>query len=164
MGGKSAGRAAEASLVKGTERALALSEKLERQTEPARTIPIQKYRQLISGDPEATTQALAPQIQGIRQQFGQARGSIERSLPRGGTLEQARGDLARAEAGTVGSLGPQLFQESLARLASLGVFGTQAGIGALGTSMQGGSALTNLSQVQGRQGFGGFLGSALGGK
>ena len=104
MGKKSSGRAAEAALTESTERALGLSEKLERQTEPARTIPIQKYRQLVSGDPEVTTQALAPQIQGIRQQFGQARGSIERSLPRGGTLEQARGDLARAEAGTVGSL------------------------------------------------------------
>jgi hypothetical protein len=164
MGKKSTSRAAEAALTESTERALGLSEKLERQTEPARTIPIQKYRQLVSGDPEATTQALAPQIQGIRQQFGSARGSIERSLPRGGTLEQARGDLARAEAGTVGSLGPQLFQESLARLASLGVFGTQAGIGSLGTAMQGGSALTNLSQVQGSQGFGGMMGSLMGGK
>ncbi len=164
MGGKSAGRAAESALTQGTERALALSEKLEKQTEPARTIPIQKYRQLVSGDPEATTQALAPQIQGIRQQFGQARGSIERSLPRGGTLEQARGDLARAEAGTVGSLGPQLFQESLARLASLGVFGTQAGIGALGTGLQGGAGLTNLAQVQSKQGIGGMFGSILGGK
>ncbi len=164
MGKKSSGRAAESALTEATERALGLSEKLERQTEPARTIPIQKYRQLVSGDPEATTQALAPQIQGIRQQFGQARGSIERSLPRGGTLEQARGDLARAEAGTVGSLGPQLFQESLARLASLGVFGTQAGIGSLGTAMQGGAGLTNLSQVQGGQGFGGMMGSLFGGK
>jgi len=109
MGGKSAGKAAQSALTQSTERALALSEKLEEQTEPARTIPIAKYRALVSGDPEATTQALAPSIQGIRQQFGQARKSIERSLPRGGTLEQSRGDLAKAEAGTVGSLGPQMF-------------------------------------------------------
>lgn len=164
MGGKSAGRAAQQALTQSTERALGLSEKLEEQTEPARTIPIQKYRALVSGDPELTTTALAPQIQGIRQQFGQARQSIERSLPRGGTLEQARGDIARAEAGTVGSLGPQLFQESLARLASLGVFGTQAGIGSLGTAQQGGAGLTNLAQVQSRQGIGGIFGSVLGGK
>jgi hypothetical protein len=49
MGKKSSGRAAEAALTESTERALGLSEKLERQTEPARTIPIQKYRQLVSG-------------------------------------------------------------------------------------------------------------------
>jgi len=164
MGGKSAGKAAQSALTQSTERALALSEKLEEQTEPARTIPIQKYRALVSGDPEATTQALAPSIQGIRQQFGQARQSIERSLPRGGTLEQARGDLAKGEAGTVGSLGPQMFSESLARLATLGVGGTQAGISAMGTGVQAGSALAGMAGQQARGGLFGGLGSMFGGK
>lgn len=164
MGGKSAGKAAQSALTQSTERALSLAEKLEEQTEPARTIPIQKYRALVSGDPEVTTQALAPSIQGIRQQFGQARKSIERSLPRGGTMEQARGDIAQAEAGTIGSLGPQMFSESLARLASLGVGGTQAGIAALGTGTQAGSALAGMAGQQARGGLFGGLGSMFGGK
>lgn len=164
MGGKSAGRAAQSALTQSTERALGLAEKLEEQTEPARTIPIAKYRALVSGDPEATTTAMAPAIQGIRQQFGQARKSIERSLPRGGALEQARGDVARAEAGAVGSLGPQLFSESLARLASLGVGGTQAGIAALGTGTQAGGSLAQMAGQQARGGFFGGLGSMFGGK
>ena len=146
--GKSASKKAESSLGASADRFAALQEKLESESAPQRQQVGQYFSDIISGDRQKATRALAPQIEATRAQFGQAGKAIERNLPRGGVQQQARSDVAQAEAGAVGNLYTGGVNEALARLAALSTFGTQAGISAGGQGVGAGTSLAELGASQ----------------
>jgi hypothetical protein len=160
--GKSAMKTAESSLGASAERFAALQEKLEAESAPQRKQVGTYFSDIISGDRQKATRALAPQIEATRAQFGQAGKAIERNLPRGGVQQQARSDVAQAEAGAIGSIYTGGVNEALARLAALSTFGTQAGISAGGQGISAGTGLAELGASQNRAAMG-AMGSAAGG-
>lgn len=160
--GKSASKKAESSLGASADRFAALQEKLESESAPQRQQVGQYFSDIISGDRQKATRALAPQIEATRAQFGQAGKAIERNLPRGGVQQQARSDVAQAEAGAVGNLYTGGVNEALARLAALSTFGTQAGISAGGQGVGAGTSLAELGASQNAAAMG-ALGSMAGG-
>lgn len=143
--GKGASKAAESTLTSSASRFADLQEKLEAESAPHRQQVGNYFSDIISGDRQKATRALAPQIEATRAQFGQARKAIERNLPRGGVKEQAESDVAQAEAGAVGNLYTGGVNEALARLGALSTFGTQAGINAGQGAVSAGGALANLA-------------------
>jgi hypothetical protein len=163
--GKSAMKTAESSLGASAERFAALQEKLESESAPQRKQVGTYFSDIISGDRQKATRALAPQIEATRAQFGQAGKAIERNLPRGGVQQQARSDVAQAEAGAVGNLYTGGVNEALARLAALSTFGTQAGISAGGQGISAGSSLAELGAAQNAAAMGalGSFGGGMGG-
>ncbi len=167
--GKGAGKKSQDILTGTSAKFSQTMDQLLSESEPARKIPMNFWSSIIKGGPEADA-VLAPSTESIRSQFEQARAAIERSLPRGGAMDNALTQTHIAEAGTVGSQRTNLLSEAVARLASMGVFGTQSGISAGGGSLSAGNSLANLSGMQAQAwgtGLGGLaegVGSIFGGK
>ncbi len=162
--GKGASRKAESTLGASADRFAALQEKLEAESAPQRKQVGNYFSDIISGDRQKATRALAPQIEATRAQFGQAGKAIERNLPRGGVQQQARSDIAQAEAGAIGNLYTGGVNEALARLASLSTWGTQAGISAGQGAVGAGGSLANLATGKSNSLWGGIgkAGGAIG--
>jgi len=162
--GKGAGKAAQSTLTSAADRFATLQEKLEAESAPQRKQVGSYFSDIISGDRQKATRALAPQIEATRAQFGQARKAIERNIGRGGVQEQARADLGQAEAGAIGHLYTGGVNEALARLGALSTWGTQAGISSGQGAVGAGTALANLSTGQSSSLWGGIgkAGGAIG--
>ncbi len=167
--GKGAGKKSEDILSGTSQKFSETMEQLLSESEPARKIPMNFWSSIIKGGPEADA-VLGPSTESIRSQFSSAREAIERSMPRGGAMDKAMSQTHIAEAGTIGGQRTNLLSEAVARLASMGVFGTQSGISAGGGSLSAGNSLANLSGMQAQAwgaGLGGLaegVGSIFGGK
>jgi hypothetical protein len=119
-----------------------LEERLQAEAAPDRAMARNYYRGIIAGGPEAA-RVLAPEQSAIRKSYQVAREQLERNAPAGGAIERGRRDLAIAEAGDVGSLFSRKVDEAVARLAQLGIFGTQAGMAAGGNVLDAGSGVVS---------------------
>lgn len=112
------------------------------------------YSAIASGDRGTIARTMAPTLSQISNQFSAAQRRAEETMPRGGNLEATKRDLRLGEAASRAGATTGSLQEAVARLASMGWGGTQAGVGAFGGAGNqfGGAANTmaGLSQMKGQ--------------
>lgn len=167
--GKSASSQAQRIEADAANRFAALSEKFEQEGAPARKYVQDTNTALAGGDPTKLQEFNAPSISAIRGQFSNARTQIERELPRGGVLDQAKANLSTAEASNIGNLFTAGREAALGRLQGISQFATSAGLGANSGAVSAGNSLVQLASGQKSalgQGLGGLFsgaGAAVGG-
>ena len=108
---------------------------------------------LASGDPNMVARANAPSLNAIARNYAAASRTLE-NLPAGGAKDRAVRDLVYNQARDRTAVMSGGTQEALARLASMGWGGTQAGVGAFGTATSGlgqaGQTYANLAGSKGQ--------------
>ena len=101
---------------------------------PAYQQSLKYYQDILGGSQAAAQRAIAPQVGAISQQGEGAAKALEASGLRGGALDTARANLAQQTAGNLSNLIPQAQQNAAQAAGSLGLQGTQQGMGALGSA------------------------------
>jgi len=116
---------------------------------------------VIQGGPQAYS-LIAPQVDFTKQQFQNARQTLNAGVPAGGARARGYQQLAQAEAGTVSGLFKDKINEILGRLQQLSEFGTSTGLQATGGISGAGSALGELAAQRAQavaSGLGGIAGA-----
>lgn len=111
---------------------------------PARNLLQDYYTSAIKGGPEAY-RAISPQVDFAKQQFQNARQTLDKGVPAGGARARGYKQLATAEAGTVSGLFKDKINEILGRLQQMSEFGTSSGLQATGGISSAGTALGELA-------------------
>jgi hypothetical protein len=169
--GKGAAKQSETALAAQSgiaQQELDIGKQLLGETAPARQQALSTYTGLSKGNMPGIQAYVAPQINAATQQFYQARRAAL-ALPPGGQRDQALRDVNLQESASKNQIYSGGVSESTARLASLGMGGTQTGVGAYGTAgqtmgqvAQGYGSLASSKGAQAASMFGG-LGGALAG-
>jgi hypothetical protein len=94
---------------------------------PAYAEALNYYKQLLSGNKQAVTAAIAPNAQAVNEIYKGAANSAAAGPLRGGAREQQSAELERQRAGQIAGLPQQAIQNAAAQAGSLGLSGAQAG-------------------------------------
>jgi hypothetical protein len=143
-----------------------LSRDLWKESAPYRKQTGQYWSNIIKGGPNLT-RYVAPQLNNATRQFGAQRRMVKEMEP-GGVRDATLGNLRLAEAGAKTNIMSGGVADALQRLANQANFGTQTGLGGMGSGgSQVGSAagqFTNLAQLgmQRSQGMMSGIGSMVG--
>ena len=138
-----------------------IGEGLLKEAQPARETAQNAYLAVAGGDPTKTAQFSAPSLNAITRNYAAASKSLD-NMPMGGAKDRAQRSLITGQASDRSNVLTGGVQEALARLASMGMGGTQTGVGAYGQASSGmgqaGQTYSNLSSAKGQS-----AGSAAGG-
>jgi hypothetical protein len=146
-GESKAASAAAASQADVAQQTLDVGKGLLAESAPARQTSMQYYTDIAKGTGPNLQRAVAPQINAASQQYYTAGRSVQNLAP-GGQRDRATRDLALGQASTKSSIYSGGVNEAIARLASMGMGGSQMGVGAYGSAGQGfGGASQNYAQL-----------------
>jgi hypothetical protein len=110
-----------------------LADKLVSESDPARMQALNTYTGIAGGNQPGIQKYVAPQVNAIAQQFNMARKSAE-SMPAGGLRDKFLKDITLQEAGAKNQAYSGGVSDSLARMATMGISGTNAGQSSLSSA------------------------------
>lgn len=139
------------------------------------TGPLDWFRKLLTGDSTALMQAVAPAVQSLTGQYGQAEKAVKAFQPRGGERNKVLAELPFRKAGDIATLIGGAQEKGAAGLADIAGLLGQLGLGSTGAGTSAanaglyGAGLMREQSMQEQEakrkagsGIGSFLGSLIG--